>query len=115
MVMVNPDDLRHLGIAAGALVDIVGQGQDGSVRTVTNFRVIPYPTPPGCAAAYYPEVNALVPLDSTATGSNSPTSKSIIVRLTPPGLVSPSPPATSVKPTGADDHHKSPVEPFHLS
>ena len=39
--------------------------------------------PRGCAAAYFPETNVLVPLDSTAIGSNCPTSKSIIVRLEP--------------------------------
>ena len=49
------------------------------------FRVVPYDQPRGCAAAYYPETNALVPLDSTAIGSNCPTSKSVIVRLDPNG------------------------------
>ena len=46
---------------------------------------MPYEQPRGCAAAYYPETNPLVPLDSTAIGSNCPTSKSVIVRLEPPG------------------------------
>ena len=31
------------------------------------------PTAPGCAAAYFPETNVLVPLDSTAETSNTPT------------------------------------------
>ncbi|WP_336275935.1 hypothetical protein [Nocardioides sp. B-3] len=44
-----------------------------------------YDQPRGCAAAYYPETNPLVPLDSTAEGSNTPTSKSVIVRLEKPG------------------------------
>jgi hypothetical protein len=35
----------------------------------------------GCAAAYFPETNVLVPLDSTADESNTPTSKSIVVAL----------------------------------
>ena len=35
----------------------------------------------GCAAAYFPETNVLVPLDSTAEVSNTPTSKSVVVRL----------------------------------
>jgi hypothetical protein len=43
--------------------------------------VVSYPTAKGCAAAYFPEANALVPLDSTAETSNTPTSKSIVVRL----------------------------------
>ena len=44
-----------------------------------------YQTPRGSAAAYYPETNPLVPLDSTALGSNTPTSKSVIIRLVPVG------------------------------
>lgn len=45
------------------------------------FRVIAYPTARGCAAAYFPETNVLVPLDHTAEVSNTPAAKSIIVRL----------------------------------
>ena len=37
----------------------------------------------GCCAAYFPEANVLVPLDSTADDLNTPTSKSIVVRLQP--------------------------------
>ena len=51
----------------------------------TEFRIVAYDQPRGCAAAYYPETNALVPLDSTAEGSNTPTSKSVVVRLERPG------------------------------
>ena len=43
--------------------------------------MIEYPTPAGSAAAYFPEANVLVPLDSTADVSNPPTSKSVIIRL----------------------------------
>ncbi len=42
-----------------------------------------YPTARGCAAAYYPETNVLVPLDHTADTSNTPASKSVVVRLEP--------------------------------
>ena len=50
---------------------------------VRNFRVVSYPTARGCAAAYYPEANVLVPLNHTAEGSNTPVSKAVIVRLEP--------------------------------
>jgi anaerobic selenocysteine-containing dehydrogenase len=43
--------------------------------------VVAYDTARGCAAAYFPETNVLVPLDSTADISNTPTSKAIVVRL----------------------------------
>jgi hypothetical protein len=44
---------------------------------------VAYPSARGCAATYFPEANVLVPLDSTATGSNTPTSKQIVIRLVP--------------------------------
>jgi formate dehydrogenase major subunit len=76
---------------------------------------VPYDTPRGCAAAYYPETNPLVPLDSTAIGSNCPTSKSVIVRLvTPPGNEQGGD-SSAGDAVGSDSGHKSDVEPFHLS
>jgi molybdopterin-dependent oxidoreductase alpha subunit len=83
VVFVNPDDLATLGIADGTMVDIVSEWRDGSQRRAADFRVIGYPSARGCAATYFPEANVLVPLDSTAEGSNTPSSKSIIVRLEP--------------------------------
>ncbi|HEX6686330.1 MAG TPA: FdhF/YdeP family oxidoreductase [Candidatus Limnocylindrales bacterium] len=80
VVFVNPLDLADLGLADGDTVDIVSEWADGE-RRAPRFRVVAYPTARGCAAAYFPEANVLVPLDSTAHGSNTPTSKQIIVRL----------------------------------
>jgi molybdopterin-dependent oxidoreductase alpha subunit len=81
VVFVHADDLATLGIADGATVDIVSEWTDGSQRRAFDFRAVAYPTARGCAAAYFPEANVLVPLDSTAEGSQTPTSKQIIVRL----------------------------------
>ncbi|MFA1539007.1 FdhF/YdeP family oxidoreductase [Actinomadura monticuli] len=83
VVFVNPADLSGLGIADGATVDLVSEWPDGAERRAAGFRVISYPTARGCAAAYFPETNVLVPLDSTAEVSNTPTSKSVVVRLEP--------------------------------
>jgi molybdopterin-dependent oxidoreductase alpha subunit len=83
VVFVNPDDLADLGIADGTMVDIVSEWRDGSERRAPGFRVVAYPTTRGCAATYFPEANVLVPLDSTAEGSNTPTSKQLVVRLLP--------------------------------
>nr|WP_275452054.1 molybdopterin dinucleotide binding domain-containing protein [Protofrankia coriariae] len=89
VVLVHPDDLAALGIPDGGQVDIVsvhdaaaGKGK-GKERRAENFRAVAYPTARGCAAAYFPETNVLVPLDSTARRSNTPTSKSLIIRLEP--------------------------------
>ncbi|MFG3493549.1 FdhF/YdeP family oxidoreductase [Streptomyces sp. NPDC047928] len=81
VVLVHPDDARDRGLADGAYVDLVGEWTDGTERRAPGFRVVHYPTARGCAAAYYPETNVLVPLDSTADVSNTPASKSVIVRL----------------------------------
>lgn len=85
VVLVNPADLDRLGIADGAAVDLVSEWPDGAERRAPAFRAVSYPTAPGCAAAYFPETNVLVPLDSTAEISNTPTSKSVVVRLEPAG------------------------------
>jgi formate dehydrogenase major subunit len=85
LVFVNPDDLAHLGLADGAVVDVVTQWSDGVERKLGGLRVVAYPTARQCAAAYYPEANVLIPLDSVADGSNTPTSKSVVVRLVPVG------------------------------
>ena len=82
VVLVNPDDLAALGLADGAMIDLVSEWRDGD-RRAPSFRVVSYPTARGCAAAYFPEANALVPLDSVAEKSNTPVSKAIVVRLEP--------------------------------
>ncbi len=84
VVFVHPDDIRHLGWTDGDVVDLVSEWEDGSERVAPSFRIVGYEQPVGCAAAYYPETNPLVPLDSKAEGSNTPTSKSVVVRLEPP-------------------------------
>ena len=82
VVFVNVDDVRDLGLNDGDTVDLVsGSGTDE--RRARSFRVVEYPTPRGCAAAYFPEANVLVPLDATAETSNTPASKSTIIRLEP--------------------------------
>jgi molybdopterin-dependent oxidoreductase alpha subunit len=83
VVLVNPDDLAGLGVADGDTVDLVSEAADGVARRAERFRVVAYPTSRGCAAAYYPETNPLVPLDSVALESGTPASKSVIVRLVP--------------------------------
>ncbi|MEV6776519.1 FdhF/YdeP family oxidoreductase [Streptomyces syringium] len=81
VVLVNPDDARTLGLTDGSYADLVSEWTDGTERRAPGFRVVHYPTTPGCAAAYYPETNVLVPLDHTADTSNTPASKSLVVRL----------------------------------
>ncbi len=115
MIFVHPEDIAALGFADGDVVDIVSEWEDGSERSVPSFRIVSYDTPRGCAAAYYPEVNPLVPLDSTATGSNSPTYKSLVVRLARESRDGQATSTTKGGPIGSDRGHKSDVQPDQLS
>ncbi len=95
VVLVNPEDVTELGLADGQHVDLVSVWTDGTERRAEDFRVVPYPTTRGCAAAYYPETNVLVPLDSVADKSNQPTSKAVVVRLEPAASRASSVPASA--------------------
>ena len=82
VVFVNDEDLSERSMEDGDMVDLISIWPDGE-RRANGFRAVAYPTPKGCAATYFPEANVLVPLDSTAIGSNTPTSKSVIIRIEP--------------------------------
>jgi molybdopterin-dependent oxidoreductase alpha subunit len=82
IVLVNEADMAAAGLAPRTVVDITSHWH-GQTRVARKFVVLPYDVPRGCLAAYYPETNVLVPLDSVADGSNQPTSKSIVVTLAP--------------------------------
>src|SRR4029453_9633516 len=72
VLLVNPEDLAGLGFQDGAYVDVHSEADDGVDRVLRQLRLVAYPSARGCATAYYPEANVLVPLDSTAEGSNTP-------------------------------------------
>jgi molybdopterin-dependent oxidoreductase alpha subunit len=83
VVFVHPSDLEELGLEDGEFVDVHSEWPGQPDRVLPNQRLVAYPTARGCAAAYYPEANVLVPLESAADGSNTPVSKAVIVRLVP--------------------------------
>ncbi|BAC17350.1 oxidoreductase alpha (molybdopterin) subunit [Corynebacterium efficiens YS-314] len=85
VVFVNPEDCHARGLRDGDLVDIVSVFDDGE-RRAPNFRVVEYDTARDCVTTYFPEANVLVPLDSVAEKSNTPASKSVLVRLEPLGV-----------------------------
>jgi molybdopterin-dependent oxidoreductase alpha subunit len=80
VVLMNASDIRERGLSAGAVVDLMGHYR-GEVRIARKFIVVEYDIPAGCCATYFPETNVLVPLDSTADGSNTPTSKFVAVTV----------------------------------
>jgi molybdopterin-dependent oxidoreductase alpha subunit len=119
VVFVNPQDMVSLGLEEGQMVDIVSEWKDGSERRAPRFRVVTYDTPRGCTGAYYPEANALVPLDSKADGSNQPAYKSVVVRLEARGDEQSHGRTENVSTGGSvggrGDEEKRYVEPHHLS
>ncbi len=80
IVFVNPEDLAERNLAPCSMVDLTSFWGDQR-RTAKAFMAIPYEMPRGCAAAYFPEANVLVPADSRAVGSGTPTSKAIEIEL----------------------------------
>ncbi|MGN6445603.1 FdhF/YdeP family oxidoreductase [Amnibacterium sp.] len=86
VVLVHPLDLEARGLKEGDLVDLISEWTDGSERRAEGWRAVPYNTPRGNAAAYYPEANVLIPLGSSAKESNTPVAKAIVVRLEPAGV-----------------------------
>ncbi|WP_102795398.1 FdhF/YdeP family oxidoreductase [Bowmanella denitrificans] len=81
VLFVNKLDIQRLGFAAGDKVDIISLWEDGLERRISGFELVEYDTPGGQAAAYYPETNPLVPLESYGDGSYTPTSKFIAIKL----------------------------------
>jgi molybdopterin-dependent oxidoreductase alpha subunit len=81
VIFMNDEDISRSGLQAHDWVDITGVHTDGASRKVHGFKVIPYDIPQGCAAAYFPETNALVPIDAVADKSHTPLSKYIIITL----------------------------------
>jgi anaerobic selenocysteine-containing dehydrogenase len=80
VVLLHADDIAAQGFADGDTVDLVSHFR-GVQRRAQNFRIVTYAIPRGCAATYFPETNVLVPIDSVAAGSRTPTSKSVIISL----------------------------------
>jgi anaerobic selenocysteine-containing dehydrogenase len=84
VVFLNRQDMVRLGIQKDQWVDLVSHFESEK-RRAERFKAVEYEIPLGCAAAYFPETNVLVPIRNTAEGSNQPASKSIIITLEPSG------------------------------
>ncbi|TXY05921.1 FdhF/YdeP family oxidoreductase [Vibrio mimicus] len=81
VVFANEEDIRRLGFEPGDRVDLVTLWDDGLERRVNGFELVAYDVPAGQAAAYYPETNPLVPLDSYGERTFTPTSKFVAIKL----------------------------------
>ncbi len=80
IVMINPLDAKENDLHAGELVDLISVFE-GELRHSSKWYLVEYDIPRGNIATYFPEANELIPLNSTANVSNTPTSKSVIVKV----------------------------------
>ncbi|TFD19437.1 FdhF/YdeP family oxidoreductase [Cryobacterium sp. TMT4-10] len=82
VILIHEDDVTELGFTDRDMVDVISTFQ-GEERRANEFRLVVYPTPRGCAAAYFPEANALVHRELVARESNTPGYKAMSVRFIP--------------------------------
>ena len=80
VIFMNEGDVRGEGLSAGEVVDLYNY-YDGVERVARKFIVVPFNIPRRCTATYFPETNVLVPINSTADKSNTPTSKMVILKI----------------------------------
>jgi molybdopterin-dependent oxidoreductase alpha subunit len=80
VILMNRHDMNQRNLQQGDIVDIYNY-HGGRERVAHQFIVVPYPIPQQCTATYFPEANVLVPVDSVADKSNTPTSKAIVIKV----------------------------------
>ena len=80
VVLMNSLDMAENGLKTRDVIHL-SSSFEGTLRQSNNWIVVAYDIPKGNMAAYFPEANELVPLDSVAEKSNTPTSKWIVVSL----------------------------------
>lgn len=81
VVFLGDEEMAKRGLEAGDRVDLVASCRDGVERRVRGFKVVAHAFPAGSCAAYYPEVNPLLPLYAHDPMSFTPSYKSMPIRL----------------------------------
>lgn len=80
VILMNENDMKKAGFRTQEKVDLFNY-DDGVERVARLFVVVPYNIPEGNTATYYPEANVLVPINSVAEQSNTPTSKLVNIKI----------------------------------
>jgi molybdopterin-dependent oxidoreductase alpha subunit len=80
VIMMNQEDIQRGGFINYQVVNLHNY-YGGIHREAKRFIIVPYDIPKGCVATYFPETNPLVPIDSVADVSNTPTSKSVVITI----------------------------------
>ena len=82
VILMHRADMQSAGLSGGAYVDLTCSAA-GRVRTAERFMVVAFDIPRRCVATYFPEANAVVPVEIAADKSNTPASKSVIITIKP--------------------------------
>lgn len=82
IIMMNETDMQEANLEKYQVVNL-HNNHGGIERVAEKFIVVPYNIPPKCVATYFPEANVLVPIDSYADISKTPTSKSVVITMSP--------------------------------
>jgi molybdopterin-dependent oxidoreductase alpha subunit len=80
VIFMNQADIYKAGLQNGDVVDLFNY-HDDIERVAHRFIVVPFAIPTGCTATYFPETNVLVPINSVAEKSNTPTSKLVVIKI----------------------------------
>lgn len=84
VIFMHRNDIARLGFENGQGVMLTTAIEPEVKRQVGPLEIVAYDIPEGCAAAYYPECNPLVPLWHHAERSKVPAAKSVPIRLSVP-------------------------------
>ena len=80
VIFMNPADIAAAGFRPGDIVDLYNyHGQ--TERAAYGFIIVSFRIPEKCTATYFPETNVLVPVNSVADKSNTPTSKLVVIKI----------------------------------
>ena len=82
VIMMNEKDISDANLSNYQVVNLHND-YGGVHREVQRFIVVPYNIPVKNVATYFPETNPLVPIDSVADKSLTPTSKSVVIKIEP--------------------------------
>jgi molybdopterin-dependent oxidoreductase alpha subunit len=80
VVLMNAKDMATAGLKVNDVVDLYSHF-NGVTRESKRYIIVPYDIPQGDVATYFPEANTLIPIDSFADKSLTPTSKSVVVTM----------------------------------
>jgi molybdopterin-dependent oxidoreductase alpha subunit len=82
VVMMSLEDIETRGWKEFQSVCIKSHFEGNEISS-EGWTILEYDIPPGNVATYFPESNVLIPLESVADSSNTPTSKSVVVSIEP--------------------------------